>query len=92
MSHAVLNRPIILFSDNMSKTYKDSAGAATRYFDVVKRDDGTFDVYVNTDLLRSQISEQTLKDQLCVKWGYCGAEYDEILSEVERTGRKRILT
>jgi hypothetical protein len=43
----------------MSKTYKDSTRAATRYFDVVKRDDGTFDVYVDRDLLRSQISEQT---------------------------------
>lgn len=92
MSRAVLNRPIILFRSNMSKTYKDSARAATGYFDVVKRDDGTFDVYRNRDLFPSQISEQTLNDQLCAKWGYCGAEYDEILSEVERTGRKRILT
>ena len=76
----------------MSRTYKDSARAGTRYLDVVKRDDGAFDVYVNSDLFRSQISEQTLNDQLCVKWGYCGAEYDEILSEIERTGRKRVLT
>lgn len=91
MNSAVLNRPIIPFRNNMSKTYKDSARAATRYFDVVGRDDGTFNVYVNRGLFRGQMSEQTLKDQLCVKWGYCGAEYDEILSEVERTGRKRIL-
>jgi hypothetical protein len=75
----------------MSRTRKDSILAATRYFEVVKRDDGAFDLYINQDLFRSQISEQTLQDQLCLKWGYCGAEYDEILSEVQRNGRKRVL-
>lgn len=75
----------------MSKTRKDSAKAAARYIEVVKRDDGAFDLLENRSLTFTKMSERTLADKLCITWGYCGKELDDILSEVQQTGRNRIL-
>jgi hypothetical protein len=55
------------------------------------RDDGTFDPFSNRDLARTQMSERTLREELCVTYGFCQDEYDPIRDELERSGRKRIL-
>jgi hypothetical protein len=75
----------------MSRTRKDSAKVASRYLRVVRRDDGTCDLFLNRDCIRGKISKWTLRDELCVTWGYCGGEGDQILSEVTQNGSKRIL-
>jgi hypothetical protein len=41
--------------------------------------------------LFTKISERTLNDVLCIKWGYCGSEFDEILQEVRSVGHKTFL-
>lgn len=74
----------------MSKTYKDSARNTRRDIEIVLVTDG-FDIFVSGELKHSRISERTLEELLCVGWGYCGPEFEEILQEVRSAGRKTIL-
>lgn len=72
----------------LGRTYKDTH--QNRVLEVVKRQDGTFDLFLNRKLYRGQISPDGLPEQLCVRFGYCGKEYMSILREVEQTGRKKL--
>ena len=74
----------------MSRTNKDSAAKKRRDFEVRLVGD-TFDVFRNGEILYQEISERTLVEVLCIKWGYCGSELEAILSEVRTTGRKIML-
>jgi len=72
----------------MGRTYKDAK--QNRVLEVVKRQDGTFDLFLNRKLYRGQIHPDGLEQELCVRFGYCGQEYNSILREVEETGRKEL--
>lgn len=72
----------------MSRTRKHSH--QNRVLEVVKKDDGTFDLFLNRDIYRSGISEDTLPRELCVRFGYCGEEYEEILRELNHAGKKKL--
>lgn len=72
----------------MSRTRKDSH--QNRVLEVVKRDDGTFDLFLNRNVYRSGISEDTLPRELCMRFGYCGEEYEEILRELNQAGKKQL--
>jgi hypothetical protein len=74
---------------NMSRTRKDSPITNT-VLELVKRDDGTFDLFLNGKLDRNQILETWLPDDLCVRFGFCGDEYDSILREVNQNGRATV--
>ena len=67
----------------MSRTRKDSAGAkrTTTVLELVKRADGNFDLFLNGTLHHGGIQETWLPEELCVRLGFCGAEYDAILLE-----------
>ena len=52
--------------------------------------DGTFDLFLNSKLDRSNVPEQYLNDELCVRFGFCGEDYDAILSEVKQKGRAEV--
>ena len=68
----------------MGRPYKDSKqGTILR---VVKREDGTFDLFLNRSLDRERLDERSMPDQLCVCFGYCGEEYTRILEELNRSG------
>ena len=54
---------------------------------MVKRNDGTFDLFLNRALDRSRVPEAGLTEELCVRFGYCGEEYRTILREVNKSGR-----
>jgi hypothetical protein len=56
----------------------------------VRREDGTFDLFLNRKLDRSRIQEQWLPEELCVRFGFCGEEYDSILREVDQNGRTTV--
>jgi len=56
----------------------------------VKRDDGTFDRLLNK-LDRSRIPEAWLPEELCVRFGFCGEEYDSILREVAQNGKTTVV-
>jgi hypothetical protein len=72
----------------MSRTRKDST--QSRVLDVVKRDDGAFDLFLNSKPYRSQISEDGLPEELCVRFGFCGDEHEAILNELNQTGKKAL--
>jgi len=57
---------------------------------VVKRDDGTFDLFLNGKLDHHRIPETWLPDELCVRFGFCGDEYDSILLELNENGRATV--
>ena len=82
------------FGDNsvwnitVGRTYKDAR--QNRVLEVVKREDGSFDLFLNHKLYRGQIPEDGLPRELCVRFGYCGDEYDAILHELVQSGRKKL--
>jgi hypothetical protein len=76
----------MLSGRRVSRTRKDSNQATKTVLELVKRDDGTFDLLLNSKLDRSHIAERWLPDELCVRFGFCGQEYDSILREAKRNG------
>jgi hypothetical protein len=77
-------------SDALSRTRKDSRKSTNRVLEVVRRDDGTFDLFMNGELDRGRIHEDGLNEQLCVRFGFCGKEYESILLELAEYGRKKL--
>ena len=72
----------------VGRTFKDIK--QNRVLEVVRREDGTFDLFLNRRLDRGQIPEAGLPEQLCVRFGFCGDEYDSILRELNQTGTKKL--
>ena len=73
----------------MSRTRKDAPPAKT-VLEVIKRDDGMFDLFLIQKLDRNPVSEKLPLDALCVRYGFCGEEYDSILREADQNGRARV--
>jgi hypothetical protein len=73
----------------MSHTFKD-ASKKQRFLEVVRRDDGTYDLFLDDTSDRSSIPEQWLQEELCVRYRFCGEEYKSILREVNLNGRTRL--
>ena len=55
-------------------------------WEIVKKDDGTFDLFRNGGLLHGTIPEGWLADQLG-QYGFCGQEYADIPSPTGRSGK-----
>jgi len=72
----------------MGRIYKNAK--QNRVLEVVKRQDGRFDLFFNRRLYRGQIHPDGLKQEVCVRFGNCGQEYNSILHEVEETGRNEL--
>ena len=69
----------------MSRTRKDSKRGTV--IEIIKREDGTFDLFLNRRLDHQRIHEDGLMDVLCVRFGYCGDEFEAILDELVQKGR-----
>lgn len=54
----------------VSRTQKDSRQRRTTALEIVRRDDLTFDLFLNGELDRSRIVEQWLPDELSVRFGF----------------------
>jgi hypothetical protein len=74
----------------MSRTQKDSKQIKNTVLEVVKRGDCTFDVFLNGQLDSSHVAERWLPEELCVRFGFCGEEYDSFLREVNQNGRATV--
>jgi hypothetical protein len=72
----------------VSRSRKDSK--QNRVLDVVKKPDGTFDLFLNRKPDRHDVPEAWLQEELCVRFGFCGEEYDSILRELNQHGRKEL--
>ena len=58
--------------------------------EVIKIGDDAFDLLINHEVFRHNAPEAALPEFLCVRYGFCGTEYDAILQEIEANGRKVI--
>ena len=58
---------------------------------VVRVADGTFSLFEDRLLTHGEISERSLGEQLCVRFGFCGDEFQGIVAEVTENGSKTIL-
>jgi hypothetical protein len=75
----------------MSSTYDDSHSKHKTVIEIVKREDGTFDLFLNHKLDQTQTQERWLAERLCVRFGFCGEEYASILCEVHSNGKATLL-
>jgi hypothetical protein len=69
----------------ISRTRKDSLQGTV--FEIIKREDGTFDLYLNRELNHGRIHEDGLEEGVCVRFGYCLDEFDAFVSELNQNGR-----
>jgi hypothetical protein len=78
---------------HVSRTQKDSAQNTkkTTVLELVKRSDGNFDLFVNSALHRGDIDERWLPEELCVRFGFSGIEYDAMLLEANESGRSKVV-
>jgi hypothetical protein len=75
----------------MSRTRKDSTSRRETVLEVVKNQDGTFDLFLNHNLDRPQVPEKCLPEWLCARFGFCGEEYESILQKVHSNGRATVI-
>ena len=75
----------------LTRTRKDRHDTNLRSLEIVKKDDGTFDLFYNGVLKRIAIPEKWLNEELCAGYGFCGQEYDSILQDVTQHGRATVV-
>jgi len=75
----------------MSRTSKDSRRQRDTVIEIVKVGVDSFDLLLNHELYRSSAPKAALPEWLCVRYGFCGDEYESILQTVECEGRKTIV-
>jgi hypothetical protein len=77
----------------MSKTFKDSARKTTSksVIEVVANGDGTFEIILSQEAVRTGVEKKWLNDELCVKYGFCGDEFDAIMRQLAECGRASIV-
>jgi hypothetical protein len=59
-------------------------------WEVVRKEDGTFEMFHNGRLLHDSIPDRWLEDQL-VRYGFCGEEYHEIRRQLDQFGKSKIV-
>jgi hypothetical protein len=69
----------------MSRTFKDARRG--NVLEITKREDDTFDVFLNRSLDQAGIDEDDLMGVLCVRFGYCGPDFQKIIDELIQNGR-----
>jgi len=74
----------------VTRTRKDSNQIANTVLEVIKRNDDNFDLFLKGKLDRHSIVETWLSEELCVRFGVCGDEYDSMLREVNQHGRTTV--
>jgi hypothetical protein len=56
-------------------------------WEFLRKPDGTYAVFHNGTLLSDSIPEKWLNREICVRHGFCGREYDDIRSQLDRSGK-----
>ena len=76
----------------MSRTRKDKARQATERItlEVLKNEDGTYEVFFKGELVRSCVQERWLNQEVC-RYGFCGSEYDAIVRQLNESGRATVV-
>ena len=77
----------------MSRTHTndgENPQTLSNIYEVVRREDGFFDVFHNGELADGSIPDRWLEEQL-VKYGICGEEYRSARRELDALGRIRLV-
>ncbi len=56
-------------------------------WEFIRNEDGTFAVFRNGQLLRQSIPEKWFYRQICVEYGFCGPECEDIRIEISKSGK-----
>jgi hypothetical protein len=56
-------------------------------WEFLRKPDGTYAVSHNGKMLSDSIPEKNLNDELCVRYGFCGHEYDAIFGRLTRSSK-----
>jgi len=64
--------------------------AKPNVWEVVRRKEGTFDILHKGKLLRAEISDKWLEDELG-RIGFCGQEYRDIRRQLEESDKAQIV-
>jgi hypothetical protein len=56
-------------------------------WEFLRRQDGTYAVSHNGKVLSDSISEDALEQEFCVRYGFCGREYDDIRRQLARSDK-----
>jgi len=75
----------------MGRTVRDSARLQTRpnAYEIVRRQDGSFDVFLNGEIKHRSVPERWLEDELAMH-GICGREYREAVRQLSDSGRAKL--
>jgi hypothetical protein len=75
----------------MGRTVKDSSRLRkmANVYEIVRRQDESFDIFHNGDLEHSSVPDRWLEDELA-KHGVCGSEYREVRHQLNESGKARL--
>jgi hypothetical protein len=59
-------------------------------WEIVKKQDGTFDIFRTGELLHASIPEKWLASKLG-QYGFCGQEHKEIVRQLDQVGRAKLI-
>jgi hypothetical protein len=76
----------------MGRTVKDGSKLRTmpNVYEIVRRQDRSFDVFHNGELSDRSIPDEWLEDQL-VKYGICGKEYHDMRRDLDELGKVKLV-
>jgi hypothetical protein len=60
-------------------------------WEFVREEDGTYSVFHRKKLLASKIPEDWFEHQICVDYGFCQDELDEIRRQIKECGKCTLL-
>ncbi len=56
-------------------------------WEFLRKENGTYAVIHNGELQSDSISKERLEKELCVRFGFCGQEYEKIIRQLEQSGK-----
>lgn len=59
-------------------------------WEFVRNKDGSYAVIHDGKLLSDGISEERREDEFCIRFGFCGHEYEEIVRQLRQSGKCRL--
>lgn len=76
----------------MSRTTKDVRRQQTirKTWEIVRRPDGSFDIFGNDELAHSSVPDKWLEEELA-RYGICGEEYRNARREIEESGKAKLV-
>ncbi len=60
-------------------------------WEFLRNEDGSYSVFHNGKRLSDSISEESRESEFCVRFGFCGEEYKEIVRQLEQSGKCTLL-